>query len=113
MNEKLLNREMYFNMLDLKFKQLMEQKNCFRQEILESKYNDFFTDMFEDNLKLIIELNDNYSGQYYIDEKIAVKIMKHIESIDLLMRDTRRYLCLNKGTSNYFERLEKYRKERK
>lgn len=113
MNEKLLNKEMYFNMLDLKFKQLMEQKNCFREEILESKYNDFFSDIFADNLKLIIDLNDNYSGQYYINEKIAVKIMNHVESIDMLMRDTRRYLCINKGTSNYFDRLEKYRKERK
>lgn len=109
----MLNREMYFNFLDVKFNQLMEMKNCFRKDIFESKYNDYFTDLFEDNLKLLMELNNNYSNQYYIDEKIAIKIMKHIESIDLLMRDTRRYLCINKGTSNYFERLENYRKERK
>lgn len=109
----MLNREMYFNFLDVKFKQLMEMKNCFRSEIIESKYNDYFNDLFEDNLKLLIELNNNYSGQYYINEKMAIKIINHIESIDLLMRDTRRYLCINKGTSNYFERLENYRKERK
>lgn len=107
----MLNREMYFNFLDVKFKQLMEMKNCFRSDIIDSKYNMYFTDVFDDNLKLLIELNDNYSGQYYIDEKIAEKIMKHVESADLLMRDTRRYLCIQKGTKNFFEKLENYKKE--
>lgn len=113
MNEKLLNREMYFNMLDFKFKELMDYKNCFRSEILESEYNNYFTDIFDDNLKLLIFINDNFSDKYYINEKTAVKIMKHIENADLLMRDTRHYLCLKKGTTNFFERLENYRKERK
>lgn len=111
MNEKLLNREMYFNMLDVKFKQLMDYKQCFRSEIFESDYNNYFTDLFEDNLKLMIYLNNNYSSQYYIDEKIAAKIMHHIESADSLMRDTRRYLCIQVGVTNFFERIEKYKKE--
>lgn len=68
MNEKLLNHEMYFNMLDVKFKQLMEYKNCFRSEILES------------------------------------------ESADLLMKDTRHYLCIQKGVTNFFQRIENYKK---
>lgn len=110
MNEKLLNREMYFNMLDVKFKQLMDYKNCFRSEIFESEFNNYYTDMFDDNLKLMIYLNNNFSAEYYIDENTALKIMKHIESADLLMRDTRRYLCIQKGTSNFFERLENYKK---
>lgn len=113
MNEKLLNHEMYFNMLDVKFKQLMDYKQCFKIEILESDYNDYYTDMFEDNLKLMMYLNNNYSGQYYIDEKIAAKIMNHIESADLLMRDTRRYLSLQVDVTNFFERIENYKKEGK
>ena len=39
--------------------------------------------------------------------------MMHVESADLLMRDTRRYLCIQKGTINFFEKLENYRKENK
>ena len=111
MNKKLLNKEMYFNMLDVKFTQLMQYKNCFRNEILESEFNDYFTDIFEDNLKLLIFINDNFSGKYYINEKTAIKIMQHIENADLLMRDTRRYLCIKKGTSNFFTKLENYKKE--
>ena len=113
MNEKLLNREMYFNMLDFKFKELMAYKNCFRSEILESEFNNYYTDMFNDNLKLLIYMNDNFSGKYYIDEKIAVKIMQHIENVDLLMRDSRRYLCIKIGITNFFDRLENYKKEGK
>lgn len=97
-------------MLDLKFKELMDYKQCFQNEIFKSEYNNYFTDMFEDNLKLLMYLNDNYSDKYYIDEKIAVKIMQHIESIDLLMHDTRRYLYSQIGTTNFFERLENYKK---
>lgn len=99
-------------MLDVKFKQLMDYKNCFRSEILETEYNDYFTDAFEDNIKLLMYLNDNYSGKYYIDEKIAAKIINHIESADLLMRDTRRYLCIQIGVTNFFDRLDTYKKER-
>lgn len=113
MNEKLLNKEMYFNMLDVKFKEVMEYKQCFQSEIFKSEYNDYFTDMFADNLKLMMLLNNNYSGDYYINEKTALKIMHHIESCDHLLRDTRRYLCNNFGTSNIFERLDSYRKKRK
>lgn len=109
MDEKLLNREMYFNMLDVKFKQLMDYKKCFKSEILESEYNNYFTDIFEDNIKLLIYLNDNFSGEYYIDAKIAFKIMQHIESADDLMRDTRRYLCIKFGVSYFFDKLENYR----
>lgn len=112
MNEKLLNKEMYFNMLDLKFKQLMEYKQCFQKEIFESEYNDYFTDIFEDNIKLMQFINDNYSGDYYIPEKIALIIMRHIESSDELLRDTRRYLCPRFGTSNIFERLENYKRRK-
>ena len=108
--EKLLNREMYFNILDLKFKKLMEYKQCFQREIFESKYNDYFTDIFEDNLRLMMLLNTNYSDAYYINEKIAIIIMQHIESADELLRDTRRYLCINFGTTKIYERLEKYQK---
>ena len=108
-HEKLLNREMYFNILDLKFKQLMEYKQCFQREIFESKYNDYFTDIFEDNFKLMMLLN-NYSSDYYINEKIAIRIMQHIESADELLRDTRHYLCINFGTTKIYERLEKYQK---
>ena len=110
MNKQLLNREMYFIMLDEKFKQLMEYKQCFQNEIFESEYNNYFTDMFEDNLKLMMFLNNNYSGDYYINEKIALIIMKHIESADDLLRDTRHYLCIQFGTSNIFEKLENYKK---
>lgn len=113
MNEKLLNREMYFNMLDVKFKELMEYKQCFQSEIFMSEYNDYYNDMFADNLKLMMFLNDNYSGDYYIPEKIALKIMRHIESTDDLLRDTRRYLCVRFDTSNIYERLDSYRKKRK
>lgn len=109
MNEKLLNREMYFNMLDLKFKELMKYKQCFQREIFESKYNDYFTDLFNDNLKLMMLINNNYSGDYYINEKIAIIIMQHIESCDDLLRDTRRYLCINFGTKQIYERLENYK----
>ena len=110
MNKKLLNREMYFNMLDVKFNELMKYKQCFQTEIFESEFNDYFTDIFEDNLKLMMLLNNNYSGDYYINEKIALIIMNHIESADELLRDTRRYLCINFGTKNIFERLENYKK---
>ena len=113
MNEKLLNKEMYFNMLDVKFKQLMEYKQCFQSEIIKSEYNDYFTDMFADNLINMMLLNNNYSGDYYINEKIALIIMNHIESADELLRDTRRYLCIHIGTSNIFERLESYRRKKK
>lgn len=112
MNKKLLNRELYFNMLDVKFKQLMEYKQCFQDEIFKSEYNDYFTDMFEDNLKLMTFLNNNYSCDYYIDEKIALKIMRHVESIDELMRDTRRYLCIHFGVTNFFERLDYYKRKK-
>lgn len=112
MNEKLLNRELYFNMLDLKFKQLMEYKQCFHNEIFESEFNDYYTDIFEDNIKLLVFLNNNYSGKYYIDEKTAIIIMEHVESADLLMRDTRRYLCIHFGTTNFFEKLENYQKRK-
>lgn len=100
-------------MLDVKFKQLMEYKQCFNDEILKSEYNNYYSDMFEDNLKLLIYLNDNYRNEYYIDLQIAVKIMQHIENIDLLMRDSRRYLCIHFGTTNFFERLENYKKNYK
>lgn len=113
MNKKFLNREMYFNMLDVKFKQLMEYKKCFNKEILVSDYNDYFTDIFEDNLKLMMFLNNNYSGDYYIDEKIALKIIRHIESSDELLQDVRHYLCIQFGSSNFFERLENYKKGKK
>ena len=113
MNEKLLNREMYFLLLDEKFNQLMAYKQCFLNEIFDSEYNDFFTDMFDDNLKLMIDLNNNYSDNYYINEKTAIRIMNHIESADELLRDTRRYLCIHFGTSNIFERLENYKKGHK
>lgn len=103
---------MYFNMLDFKFRQLMDYKQCFRDEIFESDYNNYFTDLFDDNLKLMIYLNNNYSGKYYIDEKIAAKIMQHIESADLLMRDTRRYLCIELDVTIFFERIENYKKAR-
>ena len=53
----------------------------------------------------MIKLNDDYSGQYYIDEKIAEKIMMHVESADLLMRDCRRYLCIQKSTALYIIQL--------
>ena len=111
MNKLLLNRELYFNMLDYKFKELMEMKQCFN-EIFKSEYNDYFTDIFADNIKLMQFLNDNFSGDY-ITEKVALIIMRHIESADELMRDTRRYLCIQFGTSTFFEKLENYRKERK
>lgn len=104
---------MYFNILDVKFKQLMDYKKCFRSEILESEFDNYYTDMFDENLKLMMYLNNNYSGKYYIDEKIASKIMKHIESDDELMRDTRRYLCIKFGVTNFFERLENYKKGQK
>lgn len=110
MNNKLLNREMYFNMLDVKFNEVMEWKQCFQSEIFKSVYNDYFTDMLSDNLKLMILLNNNYSGAYYINEKTALVIMAHIESCDELLRDIRRYLCIRFGTSNIFERLENYKK---
>ena len=110
---KLLNREMYSNMLDLKFKQLMEYKQCFQNEIFESQFNDYFSDIFADNLKLLMYLNNNFSGKYYLNEKTALKIMQHIESIDELMRDVRRYLCIQFGTSNFFERLDRYKKRMK
>lgn len=106
---KLLNREMYFNMLDLKFNELMMYKQCFQKEIFECEYNDYFADMFADNIKLMQFLN-NYSGDYYITEKIALIIMKHIESSDELLSDTRRYLCIQFGASKFYERLENYKK---
>ena len=70
MNELLLNREMYFNFLDVKFKQMMDYKKCFRKEIIESDYNNYFTDIFDDNLRLLLYLNDNYSGKYYINVSV-------------------------------------------
>lgn len=113
MNEKkLLNREMYFNFLDFKFKELMKYKQSFQNEIFKSEYNDYFTDMFEDNIKLMMFLNNNYSGDYYINQKVALIIMQHIESCDELMRDVRRYLCVKFGTTQFFERLENYKKRR-
>lgn len=110
---KLLNREMYFNILDVKFNELMKMKQCFQDEIFKSEYNDYFSDIFEDNLKLMCIINDNYSGDYYIPEKLALRIMNHIESADDLLRDTRRYLSIHYGTSNIFERLYSYEKKRK
>lgn len=106
---KLLNREMYLNMLDVKFKELMTYKKCFQKEIFESEYNDYYTDMVEDNLKLMMLLNNNFSGNY-IDIKTALIIMTHVEACDELLRDTRRYLCIQFGTSNIFERLDSYKK---
>lgn len=99
---------MYRNVLNEKFNEIMMYKDCFRDEIMNTDYNDYCNDMLDDCLVMLRKLNDVYTHDNNIDVNMALRISKWYESVDELIHDFKSYLIL--CNVNVWERLESYKK---
>ena len=104
-------KNMYRNVLNQKFDEIMLYKDCFRDEIMHTDYNDYANDMLDDCLVMLRKLNDVYTHDNHIDLNMALKISKWYESVEELLHDFRSHLIL--CNVNLWERLESYKKAKK
>ena len=111
MKENLFYKQMFRDILNNKFDEIMLYKDCFRDEIMHTDFNDYENDMLEDCLTMLRKLNDVYTHETYIDENFALKVSNWCSSVDELLFDVRQYLIANCNVYPY-ERLEE-RKESK
>lgn len=121
MKENVFFKKMYREVLNNGFDLIMDYRDCFRDEMSDSlkthsenyfDFNNYSSDMLDDCLVMLRQLNDLYTHDNYIDYEMALKITKWYESIEELLRDFRTYL-LEECNVLYWERLESYKKEGK
>lgn len=108
MTKNLFYKAMYRNTLNNGFDEIMKYKDCFRDEIVHTDYNNYCNDMLDDCLAMLRKLNDAYTHEYYIDERMALRISNWYKAVDELLFDIRRYL-LTETNVNIYERFENYK----
>lgn len=108
MTKNLFYKEMYRNTLNNKFDEIMKYKACFRDELMYTNYNNYSNDMLDDCLVMLRKLNDVYTHDEYIDERMALRVSNWYKAVDELLFDVRRYL-LTETNVNIYERFENYK----
>lgn len=103
---------MYRDVLNNKFDEIMSYKDCFRNEIIHTDFNDYENDMLDDCLAMLGKLNDVYTHETYIDEGFALKVSNWCYSVDELLFDIRQYLISECNVYAY-DVLVNYKKEGK
>lgn len=103
---------MYRDVLNNKFNEIMNYKDCFRNEIMNTDFNDYENDMLNDCLAMLRKLNDVYTHETYVDEKFAIKVSNWYCSVDELLFDIRQYLISEYNLHPYVV-LENYKKKGK
>ena len=112
-------KKMYREVLNNGFDLVMDYRDCFRDEMCNTlnadseNYFDFYrysSDMLDDCIVMLRQLNDLYTHDNYIDYDMALKITKWYESINELLTDFRCYL-LNECHVMWWERFESYKGE--
>lgn len=108
MKENLFYEPMYRATLNNGFDEIMKYKNCFRNEIMYTDYNNYCNDMLDDCLVLLRKLNDVYTHEDYIDVRMALRVSDWYKSVDDLLFDIRHYLISELNVYPY-ERLYDYK----
>lgn len=112
MKDNVFYKKIFRDVLNTKFDEIMMYKDCFRDEIQHTDFNDYENDMLDDCLVMLRKLNDVYTHDNYLDESMAIRIMKWCEAVDELLFDVRSYLIKD---CNVYPRdvIENYKKEGK
>lgn len=107
MSENLFYKAMYRDTLNNGFDEIMKYKDCFRNEIMYTDYNNYCNDMLDECLVMLRTLNDVYTHEDYINERMALKVSDWYKAVNDLLFDIRRYLISEMNVYPY-ERLDNY-----
>lgn len=108
MKENLFYKAMYRGALNNGFDDIMKYKDCFRNEIMYTDFNNYCNDMLDDCLAMLRKLNDVYTHEDYIDESMALRVSDWYKAVDELLFDIRHYLISEVNVYPY-ERLDNYK----